>query len=146
MEEDTTLTLLRTHLQATVPFMIYDFLTGRRDLIMPRPDLVDTLTRYGDHLLYRGSHTAEAVTALVESVATLAFCPGGVACFGLFFQVPPEQAGEVVPSLAELVSFAREVRSATSVKRGRPTVQVSIWDESGKDLVREEGIGGKDGL
>ena len=88
--------LLRLHLQAFVPLMILEFLNGQRNLVMPRPDLARIISAHGDAILYRiPGKTAKAVNALVEALATAAFCPGGVQFMDLKFEVSPEQARQV---------------------------------------------------
>ena len=111
MDNDATLELLRTHLSAFVPLMIHEFLSGMRELIMPRPDLALVIAEHGDHILYRGEYAAQAVNALVEAIATLAFCPGGVSCFGLHFEVPLEFQRQDVADigLSQLLSFVQNL-------------------------------------
>ena len=110
MADDTTLELLRIHLSPCVPLVIHEFLSGRRELVMPRPDLALMIAENGDHILYRGSRTAETVNALVEAIATLSFCPGGVSCFGLHFEVPLEfQQQDADVDLGRLLSFVQNL-------------------------------------
>lgn len=85
--------LLRCHLSTFVPLMIQEFLLRQRVLVMPRHDLAQVIAAHGDALLYRiPGQTARAVSALVEGLATMAFCPGGVTFMGLHFEVPPKEA------------------------------------------------------
>jgi hypothetical protein len=91
MKENPNAPLLRTHLELCVPLVIHEFVVGQRPLSFSRPDLAETIAAEGDAILYRTpGRTARAVSALVEAVAILAFCPGGVDFMGLHFEVPPE--------------------------------------------------------
>ena len=91
MTNPHTAALLRAHLQAAVPLAIDDYLRGRRP--WPNPDrIAQVIAAQGDSILHRTSHTAAAVTALVEGVACLAFCPGGVDLLGDHYQVSEAQA------------------------------------------------------
>ena len=89
--------LLRTHLQAFVPLMIHEFITGARLLVMPRPDLSQYIAENGDAIIHRiPGRTAQAIGAVVEAIATMAFCPDGVRFMDTHFEVPPEQARMVI--------------------------------------------------
>ena len=84
------------HLESTVPLVINEYLTGQRQLVMPRGDLAEYLAYNGDAIIYRTpKRTAQAVSALTEALASLAFCPGGVKFLGLHFEVSPEQVATV---------------------------------------------------
>ena len=127
MADDTTLELLRTHLSACVPLVIHEFLSGRRELVMPRPDLALTIAENGDHILYRGSCTAETVNALAEALATLAFCPGGVSCFDLHFEVPFEfQQPGVDVDLGRLLSFVQNLPAYPPVRKAPAQIQMLL--------------------
>ena len=94
-------TLLELHLSTFVPLLIEEFLTGRRTLVLPRPDLADIIAGQGDAILYRiPGKTARAVGALTEALATLAFAPGGVTFISLHFEVPPDEARRLLANLA----------------------------------------------
>ncbi len=90
--------LLKLHLEAFVPVMIEEFLAGQRVLTMPRPDLATYLATNGDAIIYRSpGRTAKAVNALVEALATMAFCPGGVRFMGLHFEVSSDRIQACLP-------------------------------------------------
>jgi hypothetical protein len=131
---DATLALLREHLQMAVPLFILEFLDGRRQLSFPRPDLSQTIAQYGDQILYRGPHTAMAVNALCEGLASLAFCPGGVTAFGLHFEVPPERQQGMDIDLYQLLSFVRDLSAQPQVK-AVAQLQMPLFDTG--ELYRE---------
>lgn len=109
--------LLRCHLAALVPLVIQEVLLGQRGLVLPRPDLAKTIAVSGDAILYRiPGQTARAVSALVEALATLAFCPGGVSFLDLHFEVPPQQALAVL----EAQGLLRALPSARPVAPSEP--------------------------
>jgi hypothetical protein len=126
VNDDATLALLREHLQMAVPLFIFEFLDGRRQLRFPRPDLSQTVAQYGDQILYRGPHTAMAVNALCEGLASLAFCPGGVTAFDLHFEVPPEQQQDI--DLHQLLSFVRDLSSAQPQLEVVAQLQMPLFD------------------
>jgi hypothetical protein len=83
--------LLKLHIATVVPFLIYDLALqgGPSDLDIARlrKDYVDIIASKGDCILYRvKGETAKAVTVLCESLAILAFCPGGITFLGMHFE------------------------------------------------------------
>lgn len=113
--------LLRCHLSAFVPLVIQEYLLGQRLLVLPRHDLAQVIAAHGDALLYRvPGQTARVVSALVEAVAILAFCPGGVtlAALDLHFEVPPRQAMALLEEQGLLQSTASPVRPSSPPKPG----------------------------
>jgi hypothetical protein len=102
--------LLRCHLSAFVPLVIQEYVLGQRALRFPRPDLAQVIAAQGDAILYRSpGRTAQAVFALVEALATMAFVPGGVDFLGLHFEVPPRQALAVLEE-QQLLSSRPQLR------------------------------------
>lgn len=89
--------LLALHLEAFVPLRIREYLAsggpdewdwGRARNVYPCK-----LGSHGDALFYREKgQTAEIIGILVDGLAILAFCPGGVTAFGCHFEakVPEE--------------------------------------------------------
>lgn len=105
--------LLRCHLSAFVPLVIHEYLLGQRVLRFPRHDLAQIIAAHGDAILYRSpGRTAQAVSALVEALATMAFVPGGVDFLGLHFEVPPQQALAVLEE-QQLLQSMPQVRPST---------------------------------
>lgn len=97
MSEHTNF-LLMLHVEAMVPLAIADYQQkgGPSDLDRERarmqyPDLIGS---HGDNLLYQGKTTAKVIGALVDGLAILAFCPGGITFAGLHFEVAREQETE----------------------------------------------------
>jgi hypothetical protein len=107
--------LLRCHLSAFVPLVIHEYLLGQRVLRFPRHDLAQVIAAQGDAILYRSpGRTAQAVSALVEALATMAFVPGGVDFLGLHFEVPPRQALAVLEEQELLRSMPQDQPPAPS--------------------------------
>ncbi|BCL83143.1 hypothetical protein ccbrp13_56080 [Ktedonobacteria bacterium brp13] len=85
--------LLKLHLEAIVPLMIAD--------IANQGDISDwQLERVSGHAVYLGEHgdailyrvkgeTRKAVNVLCESLAILAFAPGGITFAGIHFEGQP---------------------------------------------------------
>lgn len=82
--------LLRCHLQFAY-FIIQEFATGQRILRIPRPDLAQCIAEHGDALMFKSPHTKKVLAALLEGVALMSFCPGGVTVLGDHFEATPEQ-------------------------------------------------------
>ena len=96
MEQDNTLELLRASLSCAVPLWIeriksrnmtpeewVKFINERRE------QCVGMIASHGDDILFRSKKpggTAAAFNALAESIAIMAFVPGGVRAFGLHFE------------------------------------------------------------
>jgi hypothetical protein len=119
--------LLKLHLETFVPLLIHEFSSGQCCLSFERPDLVDIIAAQGDAILYRvPGKTARAVGALVEAVATLAFCPGGVTLFGTHFEAPlPDyltSPPDTTPSQA-LLSLLLPEPDPSAVFRGGPALK-----------------------
>lgn len=81
--------LIAAHLDATVPLLIRELLSagGPTEYHYQRVrEHGRYLAEHGDAILYPQKRTtAEAMNKLVESVAVLAFCPGGIRLFGCEF-------------------------------------------------------------
>ncbi len=87
-------TLLRTSLSVAVPLWI-DQIRGwpESHRAERRAICVDTITQYGDVLLYKGKkkgESAEAFNRTAEGIALLAFAPGGVTIFGEHWEATDE--------------------------------------------------------
>ena len=108
----STADLLITHLDAMVPLKITDYLQqgGPSDLdyARARNDYPWQLGSFGDSILYHTKEkqateksqyavpgTAHMIALLVDALAIMAFCPGGITVFGLHFEA-------VVPLLEEV--------------------------------------------
>jgi hypothetical protein len=88
--------LLLMHLEAMVPLRIHDYLEkgGPSDLDFERiqAEYPQYLGSHGDAVLYREKGTSgRAITVLVDGLAVLSFCPGGVTIFGLHFETKMEE-------------------------------------------------------
>ncbi len=83
--------LLALHLQAFVPLRIreYEAVGGPDECDFGRVRNVypPEIGSHGDALLYQDKkHTARIMDMLVDGLAVLAFCPGGVIAFGCHFE------------------------------------------------------------
>lgn len=131
--------LLRCHLSAFVPLAIQEYLLGQRSLVLPRHDLAQVIAAHGDAILYRvPGQTARAVSALVEAVAILAFCPGGVtlAALDLHFEVPPRQAMTLLEEQGLLQSTASPVRPSSPPKPGPAETGQAVPSPSFEEIYR----------
>jgi hypothetical protein len=103
MSDEDTKFLMQMHIEATVPLLIHDYLKCRgideQHFAYARNVLAWDIAQHGDALLYkegttrdkktgetRNIGTAEMVNKLVEGLAILSFCPGGVTFLGLHFE------------------------------------------------------------
>lgn len=87
--------LLLMHLELCVPLRIDDYCSkgGPSDLDYERirAEYPQYLGSHGDAVLYREKNTtSRAVTVLVDGLAVLSFCPGGVTMFGMHFETKIE--------------------------------------------------------
>ncbi|MDP2661740.1 MAG: hypothetical protein Q8R28_13515 [Dehalococcoidia bacterium] len=89
MGEELKRELLSLSLQAAVPLLIQDLVAkggpDAGDYGRAR-EAGDFLGQKGDHLLFKGKHTAEAFNKMAFGVAVLAFLPGGVEVFGVRYR------------------------------------------------------------
>lgn len=121
--------LLRLHLEVAVWLTIQEIMRGQRALILPRDDLAESIARNGDAIIYRApGRTAQAVTAVAEGLAMLAFCPGGAKFMGLRFEVPPEQARRVMEAHGYLEKTENEVASPAGEAESHPQEAKSILE------------------
>jgi predicted HAD superfamily Cof-like phosphohydrolase len=86
--------LLPLHLQTFVPLRIAELRRAggpsEADFERVRDKRTQDICEHADELLYRGKQegtAARLITVVVDSVAVLAFCPGGIDIFGLHFEV-----------------------------------------------------------
>jgi len=83
--------LLKTHLEAMVPLAIQTIKDsgGITDEHINRArSIAWEIAEHGDIILYKSDkkgETAKRINQLVEGLAILAFCPGGVTFMGLHF-------------------------------------------------------------
>ncbi len=100
MPSEDTHALMRLHVETCVPLMVYEILRSggidERHLARAK-EHGQAIAEHGDALLYREGTTrnkegqinnigtAEMVNKLVEGLAILSFCPGGVTFLGLHF-------------------------------------------------------------
>jgi len=98
--------LIQTHLDATVPSLIRELLEGGGPTDYHYQRLREhgcDLAEHGDAILFaQPGKTSEAMNRLVEGIAILAFCPGGIRVFGCEFdarQMPVHPSGESVIKL-----------------------------------------------
>ncbi len=87
--------LLRMHLELCVPLRIWEYQQqdGPSDLDFARirTEYSEYLGSHGDAILYREKDTTtRAMNMLVDGLAVLSFCPGGVTVFGLHFETKVE--------------------------------------------------------
>jgi hypothetical protein len=83
--------LLKLHIETLVPLAIEEYrLSGgpsEHDFARIRNVYPTEIGSHGDALLYREKkQTARMVNMLVDGLAVLAFCPGGVTTFGCHFE------------------------------------------------------------
>ena len=90
-QEHVTGELLRSTLEATVPFRILELQQQggplARDWQETR-DFAETLATEGDAVLFKGhkrGDTARVMKGLIRALAVMAFVPGGVRAWGLHF-------------------------------------------------------------
>lgn len=83
--------LIATHLSATVPFLIWELKAkggpSEQDYDRVRPYALE-FGAHGDNLLFQSKkrgETADVMNKLVEAMAVMAFVPGGVKAFGLYY-------------------------------------------------------------
>lgn len=85
-----TLELIQLTLECSVPFIIHDLrkLGGPDEYQLEEARaFTTTLGSQGEAILYRvKGKTAEMMDRLIECIAILAFCPGGITTFGLHFE------------------------------------------------------------
>ena len=90
MSAEVTSMLMRLHLEVAVPLAIHDLLQigGPSDWHFSRArEYAWDIGEGGDALLYRvKGKTSEMMGKLIEGLAILAFCPGGVDFLGLHFE------------------------------------------------------------
>ncbi len=98
MSEELKRSLLAAHLEASVPFLIHDYIKagGPSEQDFARASLVypTEIGSHGDALMYREKgQTARMMNILADGVAILAFGPGGITLFGCHFEakVPEEK-------------------------------------------------------
>ncbi len=88
-QQARTYGLIQAHLDAAVPLLIRELLEegGPTEYHYQRVrEHGRFLAEHGEAILYRKQgKTSEAMNKLVESVAVLAFCPGGIRLFGCEF-------------------------------------------------------------
>ena len=85
-------TLLQLHVETWVPFRIHDYVQQggpqERDFARVRNEYPHELGAHGDALLYREKKTtARIMSMLIDGIAVLAFCPGGITTLGCHFEV-----------------------------------------------------------
>lgn len=91
MPSEDTHALMRLHVETCVPLRIYDYLRypggiDEQRFAYARNVLAWDIAEQGDALLYRvKGKSAEMANKLVEGLAILSFCPGGVTFLGLHF-------------------------------------------------------------
>jgi hypothetical protein len=97
IHEHTTGELLRSTLEASVPFRILELKQFggplERDFEEARA-FAEVLGSEGDALLFRGhkkGDTARVMRGLIRALAVAAFAPGGVTAFGLHFEAVMEE-------------------------------------------------------
>lgn len=83
--------LMRLHLEAMVPFAIHDLAKAggpsEQHFARARNVLAWDIAESGDALLYRvKGKTSEMMSKLIEGIAILSFCPGGIDFLGLHFE------------------------------------------------------------
>jgi len=84
-------TLLQTHLSMAVPLLIAEIQAAGG----PTTEMLQKVSSYsrdmgahGDAILfYQKGKTTEMINKLVEAMAVLSFCPGGITVFGVHFEV-----------------------------------------------------------
>jgi hypothetical protein len=86
------LKLIQAHLEATVPAVIWE-IEERGGITEADYERVRAYAIYigshGDAILYHvKGQTGPAMSKLVESIAVLSYCPGGITTFGLHFDGP----------------------------------------------------------
>jgi hypothetical protein len=102
--EQRTSMRLRAHLQAQVPSRIRYYLgkdgPSEEDLERVRSYATD-LGTYGDLILFPNGNDKPYLEKLVDALAVLAFCPGGVTVFGLHFDATkmPEESQDELQAL-----------------------------------------------
>jgi hypothetical protein len=98
---NSTHLLMKTHLSAMVPFLIWELKAQGGPTEQDYERVRDYATIFGaqgDQLLFQSKtrgQTADLMNKLVEAMAVMAFVPGGVKAFGLYFNASgiPAQPG-----------------------------------------------------
>lgn len=74
-------------LQLAVPLWIMDVQDWTWEKRQARAEECgQQIAERGDHLMFRGAHTADTFNRLAEAVAILAYAPGGVSAFGCHWE------------------------------------------------------------
>jgi hypothetical protein len=99
MSNQITQTLLTAHLETTVPIQIADYLSkggpSEVDYARIRTVYPTEIGSHGDAVQFRDAKwTATIITMLVDGLAALSFCPGGVTAFGLHWETAVPESGD----------------------------------------------------
>jgi hypothetical protein len=88
--------VLRMYLETMVSLRIHDYLEkggpSDYDYERVRAEYPQYLGSHGDAILFKEKGvTSYAITVLVDGLAVLSFCPGGVTLFGMHFETKIEE-------------------------------------------------------
>jgi hypothetical protein len=96
---DTQAALLRLHLQTCVPLRLAELRRqgGPTEADWQRTaEVGQEIAEHGDWLMFRGPRqgdTARLVGKVVDAVAMLAYCPGGIDILGVHWEVKKDETG-----------------------------------------------------